>query len=82
MKFNQIDNTETEIEPIRIFTRCSKTRENQYNITGINELEPWELFDSVGRQVLAGNGNELNIRHLSSGMYLLEVRGELHRVVK
>lgn len=65
-----------------IFTSYNDLKKNVVKIKGISETEPWELFNAVGKQVLRGLGIAIDVQNLPSGLYLLEVRGELHRIIK
>ena len=65
-----------------ILTCYSKIRNGLVIINGIEDSQSWELYNSIGDNVLSGIGSDISLVTLNKGIYLLEVRGELHRIVK
>lgn len=65
-----------------ILTSYSDLKKNIIKIKGIHDTEPWELFNAMGKKVLRGLGLVIDVEQLPAGLYLLEVRGELHRIIK
>lgn len=65
-----------------VLVSYSNLRDGFVKITGIEESESWELYNSLGNNVLSGRGTSLSLESLNAGIYMLEVGGELHRVIK
>lgn len=52
------------------------------HLNGARPDESWELVNHMGTCVLEGVGTLLNLQSLPSGIYQLEIRNQLHRIVK
>ena len=74
--------TNAEIEGSAIKIIYKDIRNKLLYIRGVDETDTWKLFNAIGNKVLNGTGSELCLSVLPFGIYLLEVKGELHRVIK
>jgi len=51
-------------------------------IGGVAENQAWELMNLVGELVERGEGNEIDLSNMASGIYILKVNNEIHRIQK
>ena len=42
----------------------------------------FSISDLVGKEVLSGNSNEVDLSNLDAGTYLIHVEGKLNKVIK
>lgn len=60
----------------------SDSSKSVVKLKGARPDESWELVNHVGTCVLRGVGEFLDLQSLPSGIYQLEIRNQLHRIIK
>lgn len=48
----------------------------------LNTQQEWELFNSLGIELMKGEGTTVDLATFPSGIYFIKIGGELHKIIK